>query len=227
MDGGPDFSVVYRALFARFGPQGWWPAQTPLEVCLGAVLTQSTNWGNVERALAALREETGLGFANLLALPEGELARLVRPAGFFNQKAKRLRLLLAWLDGRCGGDFSFLESVPTGTLRAELLAIRGIGPETADSILLYALSRPVFVVDAYTRRAAVRHGWVDKRATYDALAALFTTRLACGPALFNEFHALFVRLGKDFCTKRSPRCHPCPLAGIILSCLLPDNEGSR
>jgi len=215
MDDAPDFRQIYRALLARFGPQGWWPGETPLEVCLGAVLTQSTNWGNVERALAALREATDLDFPKLHALGEGELARLVRPAGFFRQKAERLRLLLNWLDGRCGGDFTRLDAVPTETLRGELLALRGIGPETADSILLYALSRPVFVVDAYTRRVAHRHGWADARAGYDDLAALFTTSLPRNPALFNEFHALFVRLGKEHCRKRNPRCHPCPLAGLV------------
>jgi len=218
MDGAPDFLEIYRALLARFGPQGWWPGETPLEVCLGAVLTQSTNWGNVERALAALEGETGLDFAKLRALPEGELARLVRPAGFFRQKAERLRLLLMWLDGRCGGDFTRLDAIPTETLRGELLGLRGIGPETADSILLYALERPVFVVDAYTRRVAHRHSWADARAGYDDLAALFTTRLPLDPVLFNELHALFVRLGKEHCRKRNPRCHPCPLAGIMFVC---------
>jgi endonuclease-3 related protein len=213
--GPPDFSEVYRALLARFGPQGWWPGDTPLEVCLGAVLTQNTNWGNVERALAALREATGIEFARLRALGEDELARLVRPAGFFRQKAERLRLLLDWLDGRCGGDFARLDAVPTGTLRDELLNLRGIGPETADSILLYALGRSVFVVDAYTRRAAQRHGWSDERAGYDELAALFTAGLPRDAQVYNELHALFVRLGKEHCRRRNPRCHPCPLAGIM------------
>ncbi|MCX7021611.1 MAG: endonuclease III domain-containing protein [bacterium] len=215
MDGAPDFLEVYRALLARFGPQGWWPGETPLEVCLGAVLTQSTNWGNVERALAALREATDLNFAKLRALPEEELAPIVRPAGFFRQKAERLRLLLSWLDGRCGGNFTRLEAVPTQTLRGELLALRGIGPETADSILLYALERPVFVVDAYTRRVAQRHGWADARAGYDDLAALFTANLPRDAQVYNELHALFVRLGKEHCRKRNPRCHPCPIAGIM------------
>jgi len=215
MDGAPDFRDIYRALLARFGPQGWWPGETPLEVCLGAVLTQSTNWGNVERALAALRKATGLDFAKLRALSEGELARLVRPAGFFNQKARRVRLLLEWLYGRCSGDFTRFEAVPTETLRGELLALRGIGPETADSILLYALARPVFVVDAYTRRVAGRHGWADARSDYDELAALFTAGLPRDAAVYNEFHALFVRLGKEHCRRRDPRCHPCPLAGLV------------
>ncbi|HUT98029.1 MAG TPA: endonuclease III domain-containing protein [bacterium] len=216
MDGGPDFREIYRALLARFGPQGWWPGETPLEVCLGAVLTQSTSWGNVERALAALREATDLDFAKLRALSEGKLARLVRPAGFFRQKAERLKLLLDWLDGRCDGDFTRFDAIPTKDLRGELLALRGIGPETADSILLYALSRPVFVVDAYTRRVAHRHGWSDERAGYDELAALFTTRLPRDPGVYNEFHALFVRLGKEHCRKRNPRCHPCPLVGKMV-----------
>ncbi len=227
MAGKLDPLAAYHALYARFGPQRWWPAETPLEVCLGAVLTQNTNWRNVERALTALRGETGLDFANLLALPEDELARLIHPTGYYKQKAARLRLLLEWLDGRCGGDLARLEPVPTGVLRRELLDIRGIGPETADSILLYALGRPVFVVDAYTRRVAARHGWVKPRGTYDDLAALFTDRLPRDVSLFNEFHALIVRLAKDFCSKRNPRCHPCPLAGMMSSYLLPDNEGSR
>lgn len=217
METEPYLLTVHHVLYARFGPQGWWPAETPLEVCLGAVLTQNTNWRNVELALAALKKPTELDFAQLFSLPEEELARLIRPAGYYNQKAKKLRLLMSWLDGRCGGDLALLESIPTKTLRGELLDIRGIGPETADSILLYALGRPVFVVDAYTRRVAARHGWVEPRVSYDDLAAFFTDSLPRDVSLFNEFHALFVRLAKDFCSKRNPRCHPCPLAVMMHS----------
>ncbi len=227
METEPDLLTVYHVLYARFGPQGWWPAETHLEVCLGAVLTQNTNWRNVERALATLKKTTELDFAQLSSLPEEELARLIRPAGYYNQKAKKLLLLMSWLDGRCSGDLTLLESIPTKILRGELLDIKGIGPETADSILLYALGRPVFVVDAYTSRVAARHGWVEPRISYDDLAAFFTDRLPRDVSLFNEFHALIVRLAKDFCSKRNPRCHPCPLAGMMSSYLLPDNEGSR
>lgn len=206
--------LIYQALLLRFGPQRWWPARTPLEVCLGAILTQNTNWANVENALGVLRRETSLEFGPLLALPVERLAELIRPTGYFNQKARRLRGWLEWLDTRAGGELSALSTTPTAGLRQELLALRGIGPETADSILCYALGRPVFVVDAYTRRAARRHGWIEEKTSYDDLAALFARAFPGQTARLNELHALFVRLGKEHCRKSKPGCARCPLVAL-------------
>jgi len=207
----PPLHNIYQTLLAHFGLSNWWPGQTPLEVCLGAILTQNTNWGNVEKALNNLRAVTGLEFAALLALPDKELTQRIRPAGYYNQKAKKLRLFLEWLAATCGGDFSQLASRTTQWLRGELLALWGIGPETADSILLYAFQRPVFVVDAYTMRIALRHSWIEPRCSYDELATLFTGQLPAETALYNEFHALLVRLAKEHCRKREPLCETCPL----------------
>lgn len=205
---------VYERLLLRFGPQGWWPAATPLEVCLGAILTQNTNWGNVRRALAGLRRETGLEYERLRVLSEGRLAELIRPAGYFNQKARKLRIFFAWLEREAGGDLTELAGRTTMELRGELLRLWGVGPETADSILCYALGRPVFVVDAYTRRAAVRHGWCAAGTGYDDLAKLFTGGLSRDAGVYNELHALLVRLAKAHCAKRGPRCRSCPLLDL-------------
>ncbi len=206
--------LIYQALLVRFGPQHWWPARTPLEVCLGAILTQNTNWGNVCRALAALEEAADFEFRALEALSEEALARLIRPAGYYNQKARKLRVFFAWLKREADGELENLAGRPTAELRRELLGLWGIGPETADSILCYALGRPVFVVDAYTRRAALRHGWIDARTDYDGLAERFTRGLPTVTAVYNELHALLVRLAKEHCCKRNPRCAGCPLAWL-------------
>lgn len=205
---------VYERLLLRFGPQGWWPADTPLEVCLGAILTQNTNWGNVRRALAGLRRETELEYERLRVLKEGRLAELIRPAGYFNQKARKLHIFFAWLEREAGGDLAGLAVRTTVELRGELLGLWGIGPETADSILCYALGRPVFVVDAYTRRAARRHGWCAAGTGYDDLAELFTAGLPRDAGVYNELHALLVRLAKAHCAKRGPRCRGCPLIDL-------------
>ncbi|MCR4392305.1 MAG: endonuclease III domain-containing protein [Candidatus Acetothermia bacterium] len=201
---------LYQTLLAAYGPQGWWPGEGPFEVVVGAVLTQATSWRNVEQALTNLKAAGALSPQAMASLPPDELAALLRPAGFFRQKARRLAGLVAWIEGT-GGLPSVLR-LPTAELRASLLAVPGIGPETADSILLYAAGRPVFVVDAYTRRILHRLGFLpQEHAPYPEVARLFTDHLPLDPGLYGEYHALFVRHGKERCRKR-PRCPDCPVA---------------
>jgi endonuclease-3 related protein len=220
---------IYDALHRAFGPQGWWPGRTRTEIVVGAILTQNTNWKNVERAIAQLRAAGLLDWAALRDVPVGQLAELVRPAGYYNIKAARLKHFVTWLWAEHGGDFDGLaergvddvaqpppavrwHSRPRlcDDLRAELLGIKGIGPETADSILLYALDRPTFVVDAYTARVAVRHRLIDAPVDYDGLKALFEDHLPVDARLFNEYHALLVAVGKHHCRPRA-QCPGCPL----------------
>ncbi|MEW6427421.1 MAG: endonuclease III domain-containing protein [Thermodesulfobacteriota bacterium] len=201
---------IYTTLFAHFGPQHWWPGDTPIEITVGAILTQNTAWTNVERAIANLRDAGLLDFASLLALPTGELAQYIRPAGYYNLKAKRLHNLLAMVAARHADLDGFL-SQDTESLRQALLAVNGIGPETADSIALYAAGKPLFVVDAYTHRILHRHGLAEEEADYHSLQERFMTELPPDPQLYNEYHALIVRLGKEYCRKSSPRCTGCPL----------------
>ena len=206
----PPLRAVYRALFLHFGPQHWWPGRTRFEVMVGAILTQNTAWTNVEKAIANLRAARALTPAHLHALPRAELARLIRPAGYFNLKAGRLHAFTGWLMESHGGSLDRLFRLDTPALRAELLAVKGIGPETADSMVLYAAHRPQFVIDAYTRRLLERHGWAHPKATYDELAALFHSLVPRDRAVYNEYHALLVALGKNYC-RPTPRCGACPL----------------
>lgn len=201
---------LYAALHGGFGPQHWWPARTRFEVVVGAILTQNTAWANVERALAALRSLKLLTHARLAALPLPRLARLIRSSGTFRVKARRLRAFLAYLNGRYGGSLDRMNRAPLDDLRRELLAVPGVGPETADSILLYALGRPVFVVDAYTRRVVSRHRLLPRDASYEEVRGFFERHLPGDPRLFNEYHALLVAVGKEYCRSR-PRCAQCPL----------------
>jgi endonuclease-3 related protein len=221
---------VYRRLFDAFGPQHWWPGDSPLEVVVGAVLVQNTSWANVEKALARLREAELLDPHALLALPVEELEEYIRSAGYFRVKARRLHHLMQFLVERFDGSLEQMFQVPLGELRAELLNVNGVGPETADSILLYAGQLPSFVVDAYTYRVFVRHGWIEPEADYAQLQDYCQSQLPDDPQLFNEFHALLVRLGKEFCRKTSPRCVQCPLrellpAGGPLGCDEGGNQG--
>lgn len=202
--------ALYWALFRRFGPQGWWPARTPLEVAVGAILTQNTAWSNVERAIERLKARRLLDARRLRILPRAELAGLIRPAGYFRVKARHLKALVEFLWQRFGGRFQPLRTAPLQDLRNELLAVPGIGPETADSILLYAAGRPVFVVDAYTRRVLARHRLVAPDVGYEPLRQIFERHLPSDPALFNEYHALLVEVGKRYCRK-TPLCASCPL----------------
>ncbi len=200
---------LYESLLEAFGPQHWWPGETPFEIAVGAILTQNTNWTNVEKALDRIKARDLLACDSLLGLPDEELAELIRPAGYFRLKTGRLKNFLAWLDQR-GGCLEALEDSSVDSLREELLAVKGIGPETADSILLYALDLPTFVVDTYTARLAVRHGLIEPPFDYHELQELFTSNLPCDAALYNEYHALIVAVGKDFC-KPKARCELCPL----------------
>lgn len=205
---------IYSRLFSTFGRRHWWPGDSPFEVMVGAILTQNTNWGNVERAIKNLKRARALTPATIHEMSHERLAGLIRPAGYFNVKAKRLKAFIEFFIKRYSGRVSKMRKVDTETLRRELLSVNGIGPETADSMLLYALERPVFVIDAYTKRVLSRHGIMDGSESYERFQELFHDALSCDVRLFNEYHALLVRLGKDFCKPR-PRCEGCPLSGLF------------
>ena len=201
---------IYELLFERFGQQHWWPGRTQFEIIIGAILTQNTNWGNVEKAIKNLRAAKALSAKTLHEMKRNKLAVLIKPAGYFNVKAKRLKSFLDWLFDEYNGRLKNLEQLSTSRFREELLNIKGIGPETADSILLYAFERPVFVIDAYTARIMVRHGLIEAGCDYEQLQDLFQSNLSEDIEMFNEFHALLVRIGKEFC-KPTARCSGCPL----------------
>lgn len=201
---------VFNRLAAHYGPLHWWPAQSPFEVVVGAILTQNTAWRNVELAIAALREHDALSAAAIRDLPRIELEALIRPAGFFRQKAERLQLFIDYLFACCGGDLERLLDGELEAVRGRLLALKGIGPETADSILLYAGGRPSFVIDAYTRRLFSRLGLLRGNEPYETIRHFFMAHLPANTDLFNEFHALIVEHCKTFCRKK-PLCSPCPL----------------
>jgi endonuclease-3 related protein len=207
----------YRRMRARFGHQRWWPGDTPFEICVGAILTQNTAWKNAERAIANLKRARALSPRALRRLGHTRIARLIRPAGYFNLKARRLKGFVQFLFDRHGGDLRKLFAQDVAALRAQLLAINGIGPETADSIILYAARKPVFVVDAYTRRVLLRHGLIGPAASYDDIQRLFHARLGARGrvALFNDFHAQFVAVGKHFCKSRVALCEDCPLRALL------------
>jgi endonuclease-3 related protein len=206
---------LYDVLRQAFSHRQWWPAPTPFEVMVGAILTQNTNWTNVEKAMAALKGADALTAPVLAQMDVERLQGLVRPAGYFRQKAARLKRLAAWVVDRGGGDPAGLSAVPTAQLREELLALNGIGPETADSILLYALGRPAFVVDTYTKRVAARHRLVDWECDYDELEGLFESNMAEDVELYKDFHAQLVELGKRFCRRRGPLCADCPARPVL------------
>jgi endonuclease-3 related protein len=205
--------VIYSKLLSCFGPQYWWPGETPLEVAVGAVLTQNTNWGNVEKAIGNIRSAGALHARSLHEMPVGELAGLIKPAGYFNIKAKRLKNFIDLLIGAYGGSMKRMAGGELPVLRKQLLGVNGIGPETADSILLYALEKPVFVVDAYTKRVLSRHNIMGHDEPYEAFQGLFHVRLPKDVGLFNEYHALFVRVAKEHC-RTKPLCTGCPLEGV-------------
>ncbi|HTZ11882.1 MAG TPA: endonuclease III domain-containing protein [Candidatus Margulisiibacteriota bacterium] len=204
---------IYKKLYSTFGPQHWWPAESPFEVMVGAILTQNTSWQNVEKALGNLKKHGLLKPDKLLSLPERKLALLLVPAGYYNIKAKRLRNFLKFLSRDYRSNINRMASRDLPFLRRQLLSVNGIGQETADSILLYALDKPVFVVDAYTKRILSRHGLIKEEAAYEEAQDFFMKRLKRDTRLFNEYHALLVRLGKEFCSKKKPRCSACPLHG--------------
>lgn len=205
----------YPVLAAALGPQHWWPAKTPFEVIVGAILTQSTAWTNVEKAIINLRRERMLTPRALEAVPLARLAKLVRPSGYFRQKARKLKAFVSFLRKEYRGSLAQMFRTPTAELREKLLAVHGIGPETADSILLYAGEHPVFVVDAYTKRVLVRHGLVSEKAGYEEMRALFESNLPRETKLYNEYHALLVQVGKHWCRPREARCAECPLGKFL------------
>lgn len=206
---------VYERLLAAFGPQNWWPGDSPFEIVVGAVLVQNTAWRNVERAIENLRDAGMMQPQALYSLPEQELAELIRPAGYYQVKARRLRNLLQLIVERYDGSLEAMRSVDLATLREELLSVSGIGPETADAILIYALGKPTFVVDTYTHRVLARHGWIGYDAGYHEIKDHFESNLPADAALFNEYHALLVRLAKDYCRKTGPKCDACPLVDLL------------
>jgi endonuclease-3 related protein len=208
---------MYEAMLSRFGPRHWWPARAhlvprdrKLEICLGAILTQNTNWGNVEKALDSLDTAGAMRVDVLAKMPPARLAELIRPAGYFNVKAKRLKNFIAHVTDRHGGSIEDLLAVPEARLREQLLGINGIGPETADSMVLYAAGKCTFVVDAYTRRICLRHGLISPRDGYEAVKSLFESHVPSRTGLYNDYHAQLVAVGKHFCRPRA-RCSGCPL----------------
>lgn len=205
--------AFYEAMFVAYGPQHWWPARTRDEVIVGAILTQNTAWRNVERAIANLEAAGALDWRRLHEMSLPQLAELIRPAGTFNVKARRLKSFVEWLWQRYEGDLDRMFAVPLSALREELLSVSGIGRETADAILLYAGGLPSFVVDAYTARILHRHLLIDESADYEEIKDLFESNLPADVLLFNEYHALLVEIGKRHCRPRA-QCAGCPLAGF-------------
>ena len=207
---------IYKRLLLKFGPQRWWPAKTRFEVIIGAILTQNTSWSNVEKAIGNLRRAQLLKPARLKNIHVKKLASLIKPAGYFNIKARRLKNFIDFLFKQYHGDLEKMGREYWPNLRIKLLSVNGIGPETADSILLYALEKPVFVVDAYTKRILSRHNLISRRADYQTLQSIFMDNLNQDAKMFNEYHALMVRLGKELC-KAKPLCEICPLNNLSYS----------
>lgn len=202
-------------MYDAFGPQSWWPGDTPFEIMVGAVLTQNTGWVNVEKAIANLKNYGLLSFEMLDSLPAEVLAEQIRPCGYYNLKAGRLKNLLTLISSQFEGDLDYFLGREVAVLRQDLLSVKGIGQETADSIILYAANQPIFVVDAYTYRILSRHGLVaEDEADYTQMQELFMDNLPVDTAMFNEYHALLVRIGKEFCKKSAPKCEECPLRGF-------------
>jgi endonuclease-3 related protein len=206
-------TTIYNLLFSHFGPQHWWPGDTPFEIAVGAILTQNTNWSNVEKAITNLKGAKKLNSRALRNITQTELASLIRPAGYFNIKADRLKHFIAFLSDNYNGSMKKMRAEEPVPLREKLLGVKGIGPETADSIMLYALEKPVFVIDAYTKRIFSRHKLVSEDAAYHDLQDIFYGNLPQDVKMFNEYHALIVMLGKDYCRPK-PRCEGCPLQDL-------------
>jgi endonuclease-3 related protein len=205
---------IYQLLLKAYGPQNWWPAESSLEVMVGAVLTQNTNWQGVEKAIANLKKNGILALDKLHHRSIEELAEFIKPAGYFNLKARRLKNLIGMVVEVFGGDLAAMGQTETAQLRQELLLVNGVGPETADSILLYAFHRPIFVVDTYTYRVTSRHGLIEEEINYQALQDLFMEHVPLDVNMFNEYHALLVKVGKLHC-KRKARCEGCPLESLL------------
>ena len=205
--------LIFRRLYSAFGPQHWWPAEDSFEVIIGAILTQGTNWLNVEKAIAGLKAKNVLSPEKLFRMSSAKISALIKSAGYHNIKAGRIKEFLKFFFWVYRGDLKKMSQVDHRELRKLLLSIKGIGPETADSILLYALNKPVFVVDAYTKRIFSRHGLIQEKADYAEVQDIFMRNLKDSVRMFNEYHALLVKLGKDYCRKQDPKCGICPLHG--------------
>jgi endonuclease-3 related protein len=201
---------MFERLLNHYGPQKWWPAESALEMMVGAILTQNTNWNNVTIAIENLKGEDLLSLEGLLSTPTESLAKMIRPAGYYNLKARRLKNLLEFVREQYNCDLSYFLALEIQALRHGLLSVKGVGPETADSIILYAARKPIFVIDAYTQRILVRHGIIDDASTYDQMQSLFMDCLPADPDLYGEFHALIVKTGKH-CCRKAPLCESCPL----------------
>lgn len=206
---------AYERLLTSFGPQQWWPGDSPFEIMVGAVLVQNTAWRNVERAIENLRDANLMDPRSLYAVAPAELAELIRPAGYYQVKSKRLRNLLKFVVEEFAGSLEAMFATSLSTLREQLLSIHGIGPETADAILLYAGGLPTFVVDTYAHRVLARHGWIGYDADYHQIKDLFESTLPQDAQLYNEYHALLVRVGKEFCKRKDPKCERCPLQELL------------
>ena len=211
---GRALAEMYERMASHFGPTHWWPGDSPFEIAVGAILTQNTAWTNVEKAIANLKRERALSAAAIVARDDASLHDLLRPSGYFRVKTVRLRSFCQHLLDRYDGNLERMAQRPLAALRPELLGINGIGPETADDILLYACGKPVFVVDAYTRRILSRHGLVPPDIAYDALQTVFERNLETDLHRFKEYHGLIVYTGKDFC-RRGPKCAACPLQPML------------
>jgi len=207
----PILPRFFDALFHAHGEQHWWPGRTPFEVIVGAILVQNTSWVNAARAIANLRQAKLLSPSAMEQVSQARLARLIRSSGYFRQKARKLKAFVKFLRKEHRGSLTVMFRTPTAKLRSQLLDVHGIGPETADSILLYAGNHPVFVVDAYTRRILQRHGLATGKESYEEIRGLFEKSLPNDPQLFNEFHALIVHTGKHHCRSRAPLCSQCAL----------------
>lgn len=206
---------IYRAMLSAHDHRHWWPGDTPFEIMVGAILTQNTSWKNVEKAIAGLKKRRMLSIPGIRNASLKKLAAAIRSSGYFNQKAKKLKELIRHLDQEYHGSLKEMRRVPLARLRENLLRVWGIGPETADSILLYALVKPVFVVDAYTRRILQRHRWIDNRSDYHQIQQLFMTHLPAQAGLFNDYHAQLVAVGNRYCGRSRALCQRCPLESFL------------
>jgi len=214
-EGQPPLDEYYNSLFTTFGPQHWWPGESQFEVIVGAILTQNTSWANVAQAVENLRGQHLLSPAAMEQVPLGRLEELIRPSGYFRQKARKLKAFCEFLRAEYRGSLKRMFGTPTISLRGKLLGVFGIGPETADSILLYAGEHPVFVVDAYTKRMLERHGWAGEKAKYEDVRWMVERQFPGDAERFNELHALIVKTGKHFCRSREPLCGECPLGRYL------------
>ena len=211
MDTKTRINELYNALYKHYGPQNWWPAQSDLECIIGAILTQNTTWRNVEKAISNLKQNDLISIEQLNSISIEQLAQLIKSSGYYNQKAIKLKSFVAFVNANYGGDLENLLNVEMYTLREKLLSIKGIGPETADSIILYAAKKPIFVIDSYTHRILSRHGLVPHDTSYNEMQELFMDSLPDNYQLFNEYHALLVKTAKEHCKKKCPVCSGCPL----------------